>query len=222
MIGYWEVIAPVAIAAMGGVVLLARRLRHPPGGHRADLARLELEPLRLYHERTIPVAKVEGLPPWAAPEADRYSGYGWDSGSSGSSYGGGFDGAGDGLAAERSLDWAARNDLAPDLEATLRRELHHVDDLDLGPGAGVYLSPGYKSRPAQSHHSWRMKADRPALAGLPREDGAGDESEASGPSAPPAPLTATDLALARCDLFMTAMRADHVRWLASARERWAA
>ena len=205
---YWEIIAPVAIAALIAVGLLARRLRRQSGEHRTG--RPWPDGIPDVREQTVPVAEVEGEPPWAAPEAPRYNGYGWNSGSMGSDY------------TDHALDWAARNELAPDLEATLRRELHHVDDIDLGPGAGLYLSPGYNSRPAQSFLRFRMKADSPALDGLPREDGAGDESEACGPPAPPAPLTATDLALARCDLFMVAMRADHERWLASARVRWAA
>lgn len=225
---YWEVIMPVALAAMGGVVVLARKLRHPPGGHRADHARLTLD----VREATVPVAEVAGLPPWAAPpwaapEADRYSGMGWVSGSSGTDYGHAWN-------------------LPPDLEATLRRELHHVDGIepadprDLGPGAG-FDSAGYNSHLPSGEDP--VKVDSPAPDASPREDGAGDESEACGPPAPPAPLweyraqnpglageviqlprqaPAVTLALAHADAFMVLMREDHARWLASARERWAA
>lgn len=192
MSGYWEVIAPASVAAMGWWVILAARLaRRPSGAHHADpagltVASLDVGSMTLAEERAF-----DGLPPWAAPEADRYNGYGWVSGSSGSSYGGWAQYGPDGYA------------IPPDLEATLRRELHHVD---LWPEEVMPDGPGRNA---------------PRLERQP-VTGAGDESEGSGLTAPPAPLTATDLALARCDLFMVAMRADHERWLASARERWAA
>ena len=136
-----------------------------------------------------------------------------------------------------------------------------MDDLDLGPGAGL-TDAGYNSHLPSGPTA--AKVDSPALAGLPREDGAGDESEGSGLTAPPAPPgnhgvggesvggviiiypaslweyhaqnpdlaggviqlprapRGIDLALARCDAFMVAMRADHARWMSGARERWAA
>lgn len=257
MSGYWEVIAPLAVAAMAGVVVLARRLRHPPGGHRAQVD--------------------DGM--CKEPSCPNFGGIWHDCPQfkDPPRYGSMI------LAEERALDYAARGDwtdaqlaglhdrgqrprgmaepLPAPLEATLRRELHHVDDLDLGPGAGLPRSPGYNSHLLSGTKA--VKVDSPAPDGLPREEvppaapwravsdhqeagqghtGAGDESEGSGLTAPPAPLweyraqnpglagqvvhlppvTATDLANARLDAFMAAMRADHARWMPAARERWAA
>lgn len=210
----------------------------PPGTHVAGPLTPDV------YEETVPVVKVAGRPPWAAPEADRYTGYGWVSGSMGSDYG-----------------------LPPHSEAMLRRDLHHVDGLPVdlpspGPGAAINEG-GYNSLPAQSQNQDEGRIARPWIAS-PREDGtakhaetavvvpgAGDESEGFGLTAPPAPperlcgpeqphekpagtesagsghrplrlLSVTDVALARCDLFMEAMRADHARWLVMARARWAA
>lgn len=101
-------------------------------------------------------------------------------------------------------------------------------------------------RPEDGAEGCAMSRDQATSAVAPT--GAGDESEAYGPPAPPAPpvvrageiftladlpgvpitivptrrATATDVALAHMDAFMVAMRADHAQWLADARERWAA
>lgn len=210
---YWEVIGPVAILALGTLSFVSARLASPhPGVHADRLADVEDTPD--VRDQTVPVAPVAGLPPWAAPEADRYTGYGGASGSLGSDYGG----PGEEI-------W--QSDLTPDQEAALRRELHHVDD----------LWPEDVPVPSTARHG---------------HGGAGDESEGSGLTAPPAPArlyqwapgtaepniepprdpngihsptrlaSATDVANARADAFMAIMRADHQRWMALARERWAA
>lgn len=136
------------------------------------------------------------------------------------------------------------DELPPPLEAVLRRELHHVDAYEPGadpvPAHGLGLDTPGEGVPGSAH-----EPVRPTLPPI----GAGDESEACGPPAPPAPPGAmsfilaaptvyeivqkradvphhlaapADVENARVDAFIAEMRADMAAWLASARERWAA
>lgn len=161
--------AQSAIIASGGIglmavwLLVALRPWAPRPRHAAPRERLDATPDTLARWGYLPKAEVEGQPPWE-------------------------------VAADGALDWAARNELPPPVERTdgsgepagewFEHTLH-----ELAPGGLV----GPPTR--------RLFDDlRDDAAGVPtaghertsRQDGAGDESEPSGVTAPPAPLDCCD------------------------------
>lgn len=158
----------------------------------------------------------EGLPPWAAPEADRYSGYGWASGSMGSDYGS--------YPSEAALvaDLEAHGWFDPDVQDRLQAGLP-PDDWSAADLAALHDAPTVldDSPPRQ-----------PSYPDEPGEDGQilvwhGDGFVWEDPPAPTRLLRTTG-ELFRADLladavaFMNRQDAEVLAWLAGASERWAA